>query len=367
VLREHFVEQVLNHHWQEVVASQRALKEWEKAGIRATPRPKALTLEDVLSEERLGKYQPTEEERARGERFLEFFETGKELSSKEMDALPLFQDTSFSTQALVSSLRGEEPASIPVQLNNRLTKVLYVNLAYLPDQPPEFKEVEAKVFDRYVERGAFDRAERELQAFQRDVEKRTLEKKEGETDEAIWEAALAAWKQAHPGAVVHDERTGTFIGAHPPRNLPTSAVGPTDAEKAERAARLRRDFVRQTGYELVRPSESRQDTTTAKPLTFGRKLGRDESRGDQATGAVYLVRVHAQSFPSKAEFSPGAYAEVLRQRVMGEYGQARRFGPGDRPGVLNQTVATYLEDFDRLRPIFELKTNSILDQISVQP
>jgi hypothetical protein len=196
------------------------------------------------------------------------------------------------------------------------------------------------------------------------VEKRTGEKKEGETDDAVWTAALAAWREAHPGTVVHDERTGLFIGARPPTGRARSPVGPGDAEKAERAARLRRDFVRQTGYELVRRSESGQDTTTAKPLTFGRKLGRDESKGDQATGAVYLVRVHAQAFPSKAEFSPAEYARHLRERVFGPFDQARRFGPGDRAGTLNQAVATWLEDIDRLRPIFDLRTNSNLDQIA---
>lgn len=376
LLRQEFLERVLNKFWQEVVKSHQDLRAWEDAGVRVTPPPAVVELGALLGEDRLGKYQPTEEERQRGERFLVLVDSRGLMPVKDMDQHPEVGDPDFSTRPQVSSTRGREPSSIPVPLNHRLTKALYMNLALEPERTPTLDEpgVGEKVFERFVEKRCYDRAERELKAFQADVEKRSADrtKDPAETpgwsaaDETTWTAARDAWKQAHPGVVVHDERTGWFIGSEPPNRRPKAAPADASPEaKAEVARRLRRAFVCDTGYDQVRAGESGQDTTTAKPLTFGRKLPRDDGRGEQATGCVYLVRVAAQAHPSKSEFSPKAYAEVLRRRVFGNLSpDARKFATGDRPGALNQALAPFLEDLDRMRPMFDLRTNSNLDQLS---
>jgi hypothetical protein len=373
LLRQEFLERVLAREWQEVVKSHQALRDWEQRGIRATARPEVRTLKDVL--EKFAKYQPTPEEAARGERFLELVERTQPISVKEMDAIKEIGDPRFSSNPHVGSLREAGPASIPIQLNERLTKVLFFNDKYEPERTPnldkeEEKATRAKVFERYVERRAMARAETELQAFQRDVEKRQAVRKENETDDGIWAAALAAWKEAHPGVVVHDERTGMFIGSRPPqRRAPAEdaakdAAPLTDEQKAARARALRRDFVRESGYLQVRPSDSGQDATTAKVGTFGRKTLSDPSQGDEATHSAYLVRVADHAFPTKAEFSPRAYANELRRYVFGDTSPgARSYPRGDHPGAYPQALAAYLYDIDRLRALFDLRTRTNLDQL----
>jgi hypothetical protein len=365
VLRQEFLERVLFHHWKDVVASREAVKAWEKQGNKVTPRPVELGPEDLLSEERLGKYQPSEAERAKGHRFLEFFTTdGADktegyLSREEIEALPAFGDNMLPVY--LGPLKGRDVSPVPIQLNRRLTKVVAQNLDVKAERTPELDEVLERVFDRYLERKQLERAEKELAAFQRDAVARVANRKEGETDDAIWEAALAAWKAARPGVVVHDEHTGLFIGSR----VPLSAPPPESASPEAKAAHRRRDFVRQGGYGLVKQGAARGDATDASPGTYGRSLLKDESRGAESTGSAYLVRVSERVYPSKSELSPREYAEHLSAHVFG----ARRERPagtpmtpvGSRDGTMHARVARYFEEFAELQPRFDLKTNRNLD------
>jgi|GEM_PF-3282597 len=370
LVRQEFLERVLNLHWKDVVASRQALKEWERKGQKVTPRPVELTVEDLLADDRLGKYQPGEAERARGHRFLEFYSTDKAdktevyLTSAEIEALPEFGDPTLPIH--LGNLKGQDAASVPIQLNTRLTKVLAQNLDVKTDRVPELLEVSDKVFERFLEHRALERAERELAAFQVDVQKRAGELKEGaakpgEGDDAAWDAALAAWQESHPGVKLYDERTGLFIGSR----VPAVARAPEGASAEAQAALKRRNFVRQSGYGLVRAGAAKQDSTDATPGTFGRSRLRDESRGPEATGSAYLVRVAARAYPQPAEFSPRAYAEHLAVHVFGERRDtpqgARGVPVAFRKGLMSEKLADYLEDLTRLQTLFDLRTNSNLD------
>ncbi len=375
LVRQEFLERVLNLHWKDVVASRQAVKAWDRAGQKVTPRPAELTVEDLLSEERLGKYQPGEAERARGHRFLEFFTTDKAdktevfLTAAEIEALPEFGDATLPIH--LGNLKGQDAASVPIQLNTRLTKVLAQNLDVKAERVPELVEVADKVFERWLEDRALERAERELAAFQRDVQKRAGEVKEAAPpegappgapgDDVAWSAALEAWRQAHPGVKVHDERTGLFIGSR----VPATASAPEGASAEEQAALRRRNFVRQGGYGLVRAGTAKQDSTDATPGTFGRSLLRDQEQGPQATGCAYVVRVAARVYPLPAEFSPRAYAEHLAVHVFGERRETPQGTRGVpvafRKGLMSNKLAEYLEDLTRLQALFDLRTNSNLD------
>jgi hypothetical protein len=123
--------------------------------------------------------------------------------------------------------------------------------------------------------------------------------------------------------------------------------------------------VRQGGYGLVRAGSAKQDSTDATPGTFGRSLLRDQSRGPEATGCAYVVRVANRVYPLPAELSPRAYAEHLAVHVFGE----RREAPGGtrgvpvaaRKGLMSSKLADYLEELTRLQTLFDLRTNSNLD------
>jgi hypothetical protein len=364
LLRQEFVERVVNKFWQQVVTSKRAVAEWEKKGEKVTPRPEELKLEDVLDDERLGKYMPGEAERARGVRFLEFYETPAPLTTKEILDLPHLGDMNFVVH--LGQLKVGEVSSIPVPVNKRLTKVLLESVESTQERVPDLEEVEDQVFERYLDGRSLERAERELAAFQRDVQKRQAERKEGETDEAIWQAALKAWREARPGVTVHDERTGLFIGGRvPPRGKP-----PADADAATKAAIARRGFVRQAGYGLVRAGDSKQDLTDSSPGSFGRHGVRDDSRGENATGCAYLVRVAERVYPSKSEFSPRAYAEHLAEHVFGELRTGsramRRAQVSTRRGELPGAVSMWLDELAHMQQAFDLRTNANLDQLGLR-
>lgn len=363
LLRQEFLERVLNQFWQQVVESHRARSAWEASEVRITRRPDLVTLNDLLGEDRLGKYMPGEADRAQGVRFLESVASKGLVTEKDIEGMVSeFGDPKLAGNPFVSNTTGNEPAPIPIQLNQRLTKVLFFNKAYERDRTPPLAEVSAQVFERFVVRRQYARAERELRALQRDVEKRTGERKEGETDDAIWEAALAAWTAAHPGVPVHVESTGLYIAREAPRR-PTPVPGP------EGQAQLRRAFVRELGYALVAPSESKQDTTEAKPGTFGRRILQDTAKGEQATGCAYLVRVKDRVFPSKAEFSPSAYADFLEEDVFargtGDPARERNMQLQQRKGTYPKALAPYFNEIERLQVMFDLRTNTILDQLGI--
>jgi hypothetical protein len=365
LVRQEFLERVLFHHWKDVVASRDAIKAWEKQGTKVTPRPPELGVEDLLSEERLGKYQPSEAERAKGHRFLEFYATDKAdktevyLTRQEIEALPEFGDGMLAIY--IGPLKGRDVSPRPIQLNKRSTKVVVQNLDLQAERTPELDEAFEGVFARFLERKQLERAERELAAFQRDAVARVAARKEGETDDAIWDELLAAWKQARPGVNVHDEQTGLYIGSR----VPLSAPPPEGADPASGARHRRRDFVRQGGYGLVKQGAAKGDATDAAPGTYGRSLLKDETRGPESTGCAYLVRVTERVYPSKAELSPREYAEFLAAQVFG----TRRSRPAGgamptvaaREGALNSRVAQYFEEFTQLQPRFDLKTNRNLD------
>ncbi|MFM8979740.1 MAG: hypothetical protein ACKOSS_04675, partial [Planctomycetia bacterium] len=278
------------------------------------------------------------------------------LTSAEITALPAFDDLPL----YLGSQRDGDVSAVPIQLNQRQTKVVARTLAVTAERIPELAEVRDQVFERFLARKQLERAERELAAFQRDVQQREGAAKEGETAEGAWNAALEAWKQARPGAVVHDERTGLFIGS----SVPTAARPGPGATAGEQAQLGRRNFVRQGGYGLVRRGEAKNDTTDASPGTFGRSMLRDDRPAPEGTGCAYLVRVAERTYPSKAEFSPRAYSEFLSRRVFGaqrEQPRGMRMPVGARAGTINARVAAYLEELERLQPLFDLRTNTNLD------
>ena len=252
-------------------------------------------------------------------------------------------------------------ANIPTQMHGMTVKAVVRNLELLPSRQPAMEEVEDKVYEAYLVERQMDAAVEALRDLQ-DAAERIVG--EGEEDPeaarlARWPGALAEWKQSHDAALV--ERTGRFIGQRPPS--PVKIEDDADENDPEILRLKRRNFIWRRGYNTVARSPSKQDELTATPGIFGRTILTDRGGTDRA----YLVRVASQSFPSKAEFSPRRYAEYMRERTYGPMGmpprQRRRLR--DRPGSLNQSLARYVDDMEFMRHVFKLQTTTNLDLLHV--
>jgi hypothetical protein len=146
---------------------------------------------------------------------------------------------------------------------------------------------------------------------------------------------------------------------------------PEGASPEERAAALRRNYVRSAGYATVRPSPSKQDTVTAKPGTFGRNVLRDETASNaDTTWTAYLVRVLGQKDPAREEMSPERWGRIALVHFFGDLvKQPGKISPNltMREGSVFQVLGRFLEDIDWARARFELRTNTDLSQASTIP
>jgi len=263
---------------------------------------------------------------------------------------------------------------IPAQIHRRMTKVLLRRLAYKPQEPQSYEDVKDKVFDRFVLKRQTDRAVAELKRLQREVERLTSELPENAGDAAEQAAEQAAKQAAWTKAVqTWTERTkikplvetsGLFIGSVPPAEIqlddPLYEGTPAD----EKARIARRNVIWRMGYATVRPVISRQDTVTAEPGTFGRRILRDPMKDGEGTGRAYLIQVAARVYPSKDEFSPRAYDQALGKVVFGDRGRMRAAQRlRDREGRFNGALARWLDDVDWLQVTFDLQTNSEMNTL----
>ncbi len=255
---------------------------------------------------------------------------------------------------------------IPAQIHRRLTKVLLRRLEYKPEEPQSYDEVKDAVFDRFVLKRQTDRAVDELRKLQQGVERETSELPEDADDaskQAAWDKAVETWT-GRTKITPTIETTGLFIGGAPPAEIGEKdpAYEGASLEEKERIERL--NFVWRMGYATVRPVISRQDTVTAAPGTFGRRILRDPVQDGKGTGRAYLVHVARRVYPSKDEFSPGRYARQLGQAAFGNRSRmAAAARLRDREGRFNQALARWLDDVDWLQVAFDLQTNSEMETL----
>ncbi|MDF1701670.1 MAG: hypothetical protein P1V36_10990, partial [Planctomycetota bacterium] len=315
--------------------------------------PAELTLAGVLKDE-LGELVASGSDKTPAA--IQYWKTPKPMTREEYEA-----NANFGTglQFELNRLKADgDYNSVPAQLFTRLTKVLVRRIAYQPQRQLEYDEVKDKVFDRWVERRQMIRAGDRLKNLQEALEKAASDLGDDATDEAKAKAAadaLAAWSKAE-GVEPVVETTGLFIG-----NTPPPAIEVTDAmDAATKAATERRNFVWRQGYATVKPVQSRQDTTSAEPGTFGRRVLMDPVRDEEGTGFAFLVRVAERQYPSKHEFSPRRYVEFLSQAV---FGDRRQFTKNlrDQEGRYNQTLAHWFDDMEWMQAKFDLQTNSELN------
>ncbi|MDJ0520450.1 MAG: type II secretion system protein GspG [Planctomycetota bacterium] len=354
-------------------AYEKALAAWEQANADkpedqrapkpAEPKaekpvvPEELTLESVLAAE-LAELVDSGD--ANTPAAVQYWRTPELMSREEWEKNENFGQ---GLQFELSRLKEDgDYNGIPAQLNSRLTKVLVRRLEFKEREPQEYEAVQDKVFERFIERKRMDKAAAELRTL-RDAVQKAVDALPADADDAArkaaWDGAYGPWSERIGGHALV-ENTGLFIGNVPPPAIEVE----DDMEDAEKAAIGRRNFVWRAGYSTVRPVASRQDTVTAEPGTFGRRVLRDPKIEERGTGAAYLIRVAERVYPSKAEFSPNRYVEYLQKRVLGD---RRRLGSTkrlrDREGSLFQALSRYLDDMDWMQATFDVQTNSEWDTL----
>lgn len=302
------------------------------------------------------------------------------LSQKEWMAR---EDFTYGLRVALDGLKEDgQYYGIPVQLNDRLTKVLVRRHELKAEEQQVLDDVRAEVFARFAEWRQMDRAADELEKLRQAAIKAESElgaqagasadaSARNAASDAAWKKALAEWSKDLAGAY-RLENTGLYVGKHSP-----PAIEVTDKMSAEESAVAeRRNFIWRAGYGSVEKSAAGSDAVEAKRGTFGRTVLRDyivkdrdpeivdgkPQPKDRGTGSAFLVRVKERKFPTPYEFSPRRYLEWLHTDVFGDIMTRRtRISLKEMTGRVNQAVAHWFADYGWLESRFKIKTNTPLD------
>ncbi len=269
-------------------------------------------------------------------------------------------------QALNSLREDGQYYRIPVQLNDRITKVLVRRRGYVAPYQPQLDEVREELRPAWWNKRQLDHADQALQQLRKRIDEAEAQSggdpstEEGRaTRKAAMLDTLETWS-AELGMRYFHEETGWFIGAQPPSAVPV----PDGMDPAEAGRIRRRNYMWRAGYATVAESTSAQDTVSAVPGTFGRTVVADRATGAEGTQCAYLVRVRGREFAQPAEFSPRRYTEYLRNHVFGDREMmARNVRLRDMEGSYYKALARYLDDLDWMQAAFDLTTHGELHSL----
>lgn len=347
LLREEFFEAMLNDQLRIARESHEAHGTWEaaraafEAGEGEDPgeAPERVTFEGLLA----GVFAPFLPGEA-DPPYLGFYETEKPLTRAEIEAIPTIGSYALTQIGFQGLAADDQFAAIPLQLNDALTKAILQNVELQAERQPELEEVRDEVFERYLETRALDLAADALDALREEVQGTQR------AEEGVWEERFGAWKET-VDAPIGQGTTGMFIGNRPPASREVSE----GMAEAEALAIQRQDFVRQTGYESVRPMSTEGDVGT-EVGAFGRTVLRDE-----ASDSAFLVRVRDRQEPPPEAFSPRDYRRYVITKLLdprpaeGQQGSARPRSP------YLGAMYRYFLDVGELAKTFRLETEAELD------
>ena len=350
LLREQFLENVMNHLLQKARESHTAWLAWERAkaafeageGEDPGAEPEEITFQTLLGGE-LAPFLPAAGQPA----WIGMVAPEAPLSREEWEAEENIGDIQLTVAGLSPLIEAGQYGAVPVILNGALTKAILRNLEYVSERQPELDEVRDEIFERYLEKRRVDLAGEALTRLKNQV---------GANAEAdAWAKAVEEW-QASLDSPALVEATGLFVGRQPPQ---TSSAPDDLSEEAKQRAR-RRDFVRQRGYEAVRSTADQGISEGARVGTVGRTVLRDES--SDGTDGVFLVRVKERQFPPPEAFSPFAYAGQLMQRTLGNIGLRSRDPSAPRTGIIPVALYEYFGDIESIKRKFKLSTEVDLEE-----
>jgi hypothetical protein len=357
LLREMFFERLLADQLKKVQEAQKAHKKWEEAKKKDEKKegdpkpgeePKVPTFQELVA--RFRDYQPGEADRAEGARFVEYY-TREPVSLQELTAIPEMADTGASQD--LNRLKEGDVSAIPVVIKNSCARVAFHCTKFVAAHEPELATVRAKVWPKYLVFRAMERAARELQRIQDEVQKQP----EGKLAPTLEEAAASV--AAARGFKVTLGTSGLFVGSP----TPTARPVPEDATAERKEEIARRNYVRTAGYRTVQPTSAGagQPVPSTKVGTFGRRILRDDTSGDQGTGSAYLVRVREQRDPNPREFHARAYADWLARKAYdarrSSGRQSRELPLRSRSGYVEKELARYLDDWESIRRLWDIKAD----------
>jgi hypothetical protein len=347
VLRDMFVEDVQRppDPFAEAAAKHAA---WETAG-RSGPEPALVTLDQGLAT--LADLQPSTLEFEKGARFVQRFATKPDapLDRTEIEKLPGLGDINL-TQAFQRQ-KSAEYGGFPLSVKNGAVRVILHVTKLHAEREQKVDEVREKIWPRYLEFRALERAAGELGFV------RVEAAKGGKPDDAGKPAAAVALDEVVKQ--VAEKRkfqyvlgdTGLFIGsAGGGRPLVPAA----SASEEQKLSLRRRDYVRRYGYDTVRPSGGLGEVRGVTLGTVGRQVLRDRAKAPEGTESVYLVQVARREDPSAEEFTTREYAAWLRDAA---YKTSQPFGESQLPlrhrsGFLMKAYAHFFDDWDDARSMF---------------
>lgn len=345
-LRDMFVEKMMNElltRSREAAAKHAA---WETAG-RSGPEPAIVTLDQGLAG--LADLQPSTLEFEKGARFVERFATKADapIDRSEIERLPGLGDINL-TQAFQRQ-KSTEYGGFPLSVKNGAVRVLLHVTKVHPEREQKVDEVREKIWPRYLEYRALERAHAEL-GFVR-VE---AGKPDAKLDEVVAQVAAKRKFEYVLGS------TGLFVGSAGGGRPLVPAPTATDDEKA---ALRRRDHVRRYGYDSVRPLGGLGDARAVAAGAVGRQPLRDRAKPPEGTESAYLVQVASREDPAPEELTTRAYAEWLRSAA---YAQSPPFGRDQAPlrhrkGYLMKAYAKFMDDWEEIRAIYQIQTNSMVE------
>lgn len=342
LLRDLFFENLVNDVLTKSRAASDARKAWVKAGSTGT-EPPAVTFTQQLA--RFAELQPAEAAVAKGARFVQFYavDPAAGLARDDWEKLPELGD--LNTSEALKSLKGDDYASIPTLLRAGTVRAAFHNVRTDASREPDLKEIRTKVFPAYVESRYMDRAAKVLASVSA-----KLKEKDSKLEAVV---AAAAKEQAFTYAI---GRTGPFVGSAPTQRELTAEAGATDEAKAELR---RRNYVRKFGYDEIRESGAKSDAASSVVGKVGRDVLRDTAEG--STKSAYVVRVAWSEDPSPEEFRARDYARWLAESSGTGDAFAGRGASPRKDGTVARQLDRLFRDWDSIRQVFGIDTNSKLD------
>jgi len=346
VLRDMFVEKMMNDLLtrSRVAAAKHAT--WETAG-RSGPEPAIVTLNESLAG--LADLQPSTLEFEKGARFVERFATSADapIDRTEIERLPGLGDINL-TQAFQRQ-KSTEYGGFPLSVKNGAVRVLLHVTKVHPEREQKVDEVREKIWPRYLEHRALERAYVELGQVRVEAGK-----PDAKLDEVVAQVAAKRKFEYVLGS------TGLFVGSAGGGRPLVPSPSATDEEKA---ALLRRDYVRRYGYDSVRPSGGLGEARAVAVGTVGRQPLKDRAKPPEGTESAYLVQVASREDPAPEELTTREYAAWLRNAA---YERNQPFGRDQAPlrhrkGFLMKAYAKFLDDWDEIRATYQITTNSMIE------
>ncbi len=345
VLRDLFLEKLINDSLTKCRTASDAKKAWEKSG-RTGPEPATVTFESELA--RYKEFSPGSVDSSQGARFIDYFATKPDapLSREEWEKLPELGDV--NTSEGLKRLKEGDYAAIPTLLRHDGTIHAAFHVSKIePTREPEIDEVRAKVFPAYLEARSLERAAKELES---------IPSKLKEKDSQL--AAVVGVVAKERDFTFTTGRTGPFVGSLAARRALTPEDGASDDVKAEFR---RRNYVRRYGYDVVKNLGSQQDATTSAAGTVGRRILRDDDKGDESTRSAYLVRVAWSADPSPEEFHAKDYARWLSTSVGTGNIYANEGRVSQRSGTIAKQLGRVFDDWDEIKHLFVIETHSNIE------